>query len=99
MRRCTARRTPGATAFRSSAPQDRRARVLDVAQPAQRHRDVELAADDLQHPRDALFSHRAQAVEESAADEDAARAERERLEDVLAGADAAVEQHLDAAAD
>src|ERR1700694_5332110 len=97
MRRCTARKKPAATAFASSAPQDRRTRVLDVAQSAQRHRDVELAADDFQHARDALFPHRAKAVEKSAADHGAARAERERLEHVLARADAAVEQHLHAA--
>src|SRR6267378_4311817 len=98
MRRCTARRKPAATASRSSAPQDRRTRVLDVAQSAQRHRHVELAADDFQHARHAFLSHRAQAIEKGAADEGAARAERKRLEHVLAGADAAVEQHLDAAA-
>src|SRR6266851_5478089 len=98
MRRCTARRKPAATASRSSAPQDRRTRVLDVAQSAQRHRHVELAADDLQHARHAFLSHRAQAIEKGATDQGAARAERERLEHVLARADAAVEQHLDAAA-
>src|SRR6267143_3546907 len=51
MWRCIARRKPAATASRCSAPQYRRARVLDVAQPAQRHRHVELAADDFQHAR------------------------------------------------
>ena len=48
---------------------------------------------------DAGFAHRAEAVEEGAADIGALGAERERLQHVLARADAAVDMHLDAVAD
>ena len=65
----------------------------------ERHRDVELLADDLDRPRDAGLAAGAQAVDVGAADQAALGAERERAHHVLAGADAAVEQDLDLRAD
>ena len=48
-----------------------------------------------QRAGDARLAHRAEPVDPGAADHDAGRAERLGLEDVLTGADAAVEHHLD----
>ena len=48
---------------------------------------------------DAGLAHGGEAVEIGAADQAAARAERQRLQHVLPGAHAAVEQYLDAVAD
>src|SRR6478736_3758822 len=73
--------------------------IPDVAQAAERHGDVELLADDVERGGDALLAHGAEPVEEGAADEGALGAERDRLQHVLAGADAAIEQYLHAAAD
>lgn len=71
--------------------------VVDVALPAQRHREIKLLLYDLECAPDAALPARTEPVEERAAD--TARAERSRLEDVLARADAAVEVDLDPAAD
>ena len=71
----------------------------DVAPAAERHRDVDLLADDLERAGDPGSAAGAEAVEEGAADVGALGAERQRLQHVLAGADAAVEVHLDAVAD
>src|SRR5439155_3374455 len=75
--------------------QNRGARVLDFADAGERHRDVELLLHELQRLRHARFAHSAQAVDESAADHRRLRAERERLEQALAAADAAVEPDVD----
>src|SRR5688500_7333178 len=71
--------------------QNRGACVLDVAQPAERERDVELLLDQLERERNALLAERPQAVGVGAADHGRARAERARAPHVLAAADAAVE--------
>ena len=91
---CTRRASRGA---RLGAPEDRRARVLHVAQAAQRQRDVELLLDQLERERDAALAERAQPVGVGAADHHGARAERERPQHVLPAADAAVEPHFDLA--
>ena len=56
-------------------------------------------AQDLEHVGDAGLAVGGQAPEVGAADHHRAGAERERLDDVAAAADAAVEQDLDLAAD
>ena len=55
--------------------------------------------DEAERLGDAGLAHGGEPVEIGAADQAAARAERQRLEHVLPGAHAAVEQHLDAVAD
>src|SRR6478672_3675914 len=76
----------------NNAPVDRQ----DVATAAQRHRRIELLADYIERQRDALAAKRLHAVEEGAADEHGARSECDRLQHVLAGANAAVEENLHA---
>ncbi len=51
------------------------------------------------HALDARLTERAQAPDVRPADADGRRAERQRLEDVRAAADAAVDEHRDATAD
>ena len=69
--------------------------VADVAHAAERHGDVELLAENLDRLGDAGFAAGAEAVDVGAADHAGARAERERAQHVLPGADAAVEHDLD----
>src|SRR5688500_14658654 len=75
-----------------------RPRLAHVGEAAERHGDVELPADALQGLGDAGLAHGAQAVDVGAADEDAPGAQRQRLQHILAAADAAVHQDLDALA-
>src|SRR5258708_9238745 len=70
--------------------------LADVGVPAERHREVELLAQDREALRDARLAERADSVDEGAPDEDAFRAERHGLEKALAGIDAAIHPHLDA---
>ena len=73
-------------------------RPRDVAgEPAaeQHERELDLLAQQLEHLARALLAARGEAPERRAAGEHGARAERERLDDVGAAADAAVDQHLD----
>src|SRR5215831_850044 len=72
--------------------------LSQVAQAGEHHGDVHLLADDVDRLAHAGFAHGGEAVEMGAPDQAAARAERERFDHVLAGADAAVEQHLAAVA-
>src|SRR5690606_18891935 len=75
--------------------QDGRRGFPDLADAAERHGHVELGADHLERARDAFLAQRPQAVGIGAADERSLGAEGERLEEILPGADAAVEEHLD----
>ena len=68
-------------------------------QPTQLQRAEDLRLQQLEHAARAGLAVDGEAPERRAAGEDRARAERERLHDVGAAADAAVEQHLDAAVD
>src|SRR5205814_9576839 len=79
--------------------QYRGARVLDAADAAERHGDVELLLDHVQCLAHARLAARAEPVDEGAAKEHRFRAERERFQQALAAADAAVEPHGDAIAD
>src|SRR5271155_1095134 len=73
--------------------------VSDAGDAGQRHRHVEFAADDLNRARDTGLPAGAEAVDVSAAAHAGARAERQRAQNVLSGADAAVEHDLDVAAE
>ena len=67
------------------------------AKPEQRR--VDPVPENIQHVLDPGLAARCQPPQVGAADHDGARAERERLDHVAAAPDAAVEQHLDLAAD
>ena len=74
----------------------------DLARPgqaAERHRQVELGEDHLQHRFDAGLAVERQAPDVGAAEADGVGAEGERLEHVGAAADAAVEEDRELAAD
>src|SRR3569833_2831034 len=73
--------------------------VADVALAHQRHRGVGLLADDFEGAGDTGFTAGTEAEGHDAADEGALGAEREGLEQILAGADAAIHQHLGLVAD
>src|SRR4051794_2051368 len=79
----------------SNAAQNRGACVLDVADAGERHGDVELLLHHLQRLRHAGLALRAEPVDERAADHRRLGAERERLEEALPAADAAVEPDVD----
>ena len=66
---------------------------------AQRHGEIQLLADDLERLRNASLAHRAEAVREGTSDVHAPGAERDRLQHILAGADAAIHVHFDSIAD
>src|SRR5688500_3944367 len=99
----------GSSSFRGAAMARRRSirsrqqylpvDVGNVGVAAKSHGQLELAIDDLEAARHALFAHRAQAVEERPTDQHAARPERPRLQDVLARADAAVHPDFDPRSD
>src|SRR5438552_1932812 len=72
--------------------------VSHAARPAQRHGHIELRAEHFNRLRYAGLAAGAEAIDIGAADHARARAERERAQHVLAGADSAVEHHLDLAA-
>src|SRR6056297_3933698 len=79
--------------------QDVAVQGLDVLPPAQGHGHVQFLVDDLQRLGHAFLSHRAQAIDEGAADIGAPGPHRERLQHVLAGAYATVEMDFDLVAD
>src|SRR6516225_8826952 len=70
--------------------------ALNVRASAERHREIELLPNDLEHFGDARLTHRAEAEVPRAADVGTLRAEGERLENILPRADAAVHVYLDA---
>src|SRR5216684_7679346 len=92
-----ARRSPPVDSYVSPdhLPGDR----AHVARSRQRHRHLELGADDVERAPHAGFAAGGEAVEMGAPDQAAAGPAPERLEHVLPGADAAVEQHLEPVAD
>ena len=57
--------------------------------------ELDLGPQQLEHPRGALLAVDREPPERRPADEHGARAERERLDDVGAAPDAAVDEHLD----
>ena len=63
-----------------------------LAAPGQRHADAQLVADEFEHPRHTGATRRGEPVEMRLADQTAAGAERQGLQDVGAAAHAAVEQ-------
>ena len=65
----------------------------------QRHRAFEIGAENCNCSRDACLSRCAQAVHIGAADQHGPRAEADCFRNVAAAADAAIDQHLGAAAD
>jgi hypothetical protein len=73
--------------------------ILDIALAAECHGDVEFLLDYFQHPRDAGLAAGAEAVEEGPADIGALGAIGDRLQHVLARADAAVDMDFDLVAD
>src|SRR5262245_4050245 len=64
--------------------------LLHVVDAGEDHGGVEFAAQDADGARDARFARGAEAVEERPADHRGIGAERERAENVLTGADAAI---------
>src|SRR5690349_6512049 len=85
----------GRSGGKRSRKQDAAVDVCDIRAAAEGHREIELVADDLERLGYARLAHRAQTVQERAADIRATRAERPGFEDVLARADAAVQMDLD----
>ena len=75
------------------------AQVVDRAAAEAEQRLVDAGAEDLEHVGDAGLAVGRQPPEVGAADHHRAGPERQRLDDVAAAADAAVEQHLDLVAD
>src|SRR4029078_2139191 len=73
--------------------------LLHVVDAGKDHRGVEFAAEDIDRARDAGLSARAETVKRCAADHGGVRTERERAENILAGANATIDQHFLAAAD
>ena len=67
--------------------------------PEAEHRGVETAAQQVEDVLDAGLAIRREPPEVRAADHDRPRAEGERLRDIAAAPDAAIEQHLDLVAD
>src|SRR6266496_907218 len=98
-RRGSARDALRGTHGRIRLDQPARVELADVVAPHQHQRAAELAAEDFEHPRDAVAAGDREPVHERPPDEDGTRAEAQRLDDVGAAADAAVEQHLGAAGD
>src|SRR6516164_10925972 len=73
--------------------------VKNIATTSERHGRIEFLAYDVERQRDALAAKRLHAVQECAANEHRARAESDRLENILARTNAAVQENLHAAAD
>src|SRR3569833_1002573 len=73
--------------------------VADVALAHQRHGGVGLLADDFEGTNDTDITAGTEAEGHDAPDEGALGAEREGLEQILAGADAAIHQHFGLVAD
>ena len=73
-----------------------RADVGDLRDAAEAHDPVDLAAIDVEHVRHAGLAGDGQAPELRARDEAGARAERQRLDDIGAAPDAAVDEHRNA---
>src|SRR6476661_10633395 len=68
--------------------------VLDARLAAEGHAHVQLAVNDFEATRDAGLRHRAQPVHIGPSDHRTLRAEGDRLEHVLARADAAIDLDL-----
>src|SRR5437899_10215083 len=62
------------------------------------HHELQFALKNFQHAIDAGLAERAEAPQEWPADADRLRAERQRLEDIGAAADTAVDEHGNSAA-
>src|SRR6516225_6999629 len=69
--------------------------IADALHPAQRHGHIELTGENVDRRGDAGLAAGAEAVDVGASDHSGPRSTRERAHHVLAGADAAVEHHLD----
>lgn len=72
--------------------------ILRSHHTAQRHRPVQLVAQNVQHPFDAALTIHRQTPQHRSADEHTAGAQRQRLKHIGAVADAAVQHHGDAIA-
>src|ERR1043165_5087904 len=85
---------------RPAVPEDDlRPYLADLVHADQRHRGLELATNEADRLGDPLLAERAEAVDIGPADHAGLGAERNRTHHVLPGTHAAVEQHLDPAAD
>ena len=73
--------------------------LIDRGRPGLPHRHPELVEDQIDGLRDAVFSEGAEAPHIGPADPDRIGAQRQRLEDVRAAADAAVDEHRHPAPD
>src|SRR5215472_18435116 len=73
--------------------------VSERGRPGLAHDRHEFAVEDVEHRLDAALTEGSQPPGLRPADADRGRPERERLEDVGAAADAAVDEHRDAALD
>src|SRR6202167_167521 len=71
----------------------------DPVPAAERERAVDLAPEEFERPEDAILTRAGDAPKLRAADQNRARAERQRLDDVDAPPEAAVDEHRRAAAD
>jgi len=92
---CGFRPTGGEDLAETSAPhEDLRRHLPHVIGTRERQADGQLLADDVQHQRDAGFAVRRERIKKRLADEATLGAERQRLEYVLPGSHAAVEQHF-----
>src|SRR5690348_5618344 len=90
---CDPRMKNGDGTTASDPAQHRRVELVDASQTGQRHRQVELGEQAAQHMPYAVLATDAETVDIRTAEEDTARAERNGLHHVAAGADARVEQH------
>src|SRR5215470_17827138 len=92
--------TPRAPAASGRWVHDAHARdVSERGRPGLAHDRHEFAVEDVEHRLDAALTEGSQPPGLRPADADRGRPERERLEDVSAAADAAVDEHRDAALD
>lgn len=92
-----AKRT-GTQALPSAGEQNAAVHRIDARMASKRHAQVQFLVGELERLGLPSFAHGTQSVEEGAADIGALGAKGQRLEDVLAGPDAAVHVHLDAPA-
>src|ERR1700733_9584733 len=92
-------RSPSRSAGAVRAPERRALDLADLGVAAEREREVELGEQAAQHVFDPGLAVERKPPDVRAPDADRVGAQRERLEDVGAGADAAVEQQRELAAD